>query len=74
MPSKQNIPCIILSTEILRQFMCYTCVTCAYYVCDVHYGPDEKFSEKLSARFSLPVLSIAVKLSGKNKLNQFTDL
>lgn len=74
MPSKQNIPCIIVSTEIPRQFMCYMCVICACYVCDVHYSPDEKFLEKLSARFSLPVLSLAVKLSGKNKLNQFPDL
>ena len=74
MPSKQNIPCIILGTEMLRQYMCCMCVIRACYVCDVHYGPDEKFLEKLSVRFSLSVLSVAVKLRGKNKLNQFTDL
>lgn len=74
MPSKQNIPCIILNTEMLRQYMCCMCVVCACSMCDVHYGPDEKFLKKLSARFSLSVSSMAVKHSGKNKLNQFTDL
>lgn len=59
---------------MLTQYMCCRHVIRGYYICDVPYGPDGKFLEKLSARFSLSVLSVAVKLNGKNKPNHLTDL
>lgn len=59
---------------MLRQYMHYMYIISACYIVICIMVLTKSSQRNLRARFSLSVLSLAVKLSGKNKLNQFTDL